>query len=137
MKTYKFQVTADWIIENLIGNDDVNLGTNEILARLTEKSDPATEWYCALQCIFGKPSKNFDGYIQKLEFDNQRLNIWCYLVENEAHYLLKARYPESWENEQTKAIERALRRHAECFSYWKNDNKVAWLSFKDIHVKQI
>ena len=138
MKVRKFHVTMDWTIVYSIINSNKVDSSKTIKEKLLTNGDPTIKWCTALQAIFGKHSNNFDGYIQKVEVNDKTIDILCYIIENDIMNLFKIKYPESWENEETKLIEASLRKYGEeYFSHWENDKKLAWLSFTHTCVKHI
>ena len=138
MKVRNFHVTMDWTIAHSIINSNKVDSSKTIKEKLLRNGDPTIKWCTALQTIFGKHSNNFDGYIQKVEVNEKTINIHCYIIENDTMNLFKVKYPESWENEETKLIEASLRKYGEeYFSHWENDKKLAWLSFTHTCVKHI
>jgi adenosine deaminase len=80
-----------------------------------DESDLLRPWYSALSNIYGLKTTNYDGYMHKATYDNSanKLNIVCYLLEDETKTQPLKVDCENWKHVQIQCIEKAVRDNIE------------------------
>jgi len=72
-------------------------------------------WLKLLENIYGTKTNNFDGYVNKVSFEDKssllKLYIDCYIIGNEKLYKLKENNPDNWQNIQNDLIINAIKNY--------------------------
>ena len=72
-------------------------------------------WLKLLENIYGTKSNNYDGYVNKVFYEEKssyiKLFIDCYIISNEKLYKLKENNPDNWEDIQNTLIINAIKKY--------------------------
>lgn len=78
------------------------------------------EWFPLLSSVYGNKTASFDGYVSGVEYLEKSLNVYCYLVEDNANIeklaSFKKRYSD-WTGYQKICILDALKIHMRILGY--------------------
>lgn len=102
MPSYKFKITL------------------QLLKPIPNPTPSYQEWFTLLANIYGTPSKSFDGYVSSVEYLENTLVIYCYLVEDndnkEKLLIPKERYKD-WNGYQKISIMDAVKIQSRLLGY--------------------
>lgn len=72
-------------------------------------------WLKLLENIYGTKTNNYDGYVNKVFFEEKssliKLYIDCYIISNEKLYKLKENNQNNWEDIQNTLIINAIKKY--------------------------
>ena len=69
-------------------------------------------WLNVFDNLYGMRTNSYDGYIKELHIYSDALELKCYLVDDPIKMeKWKTMYPDSWKEEQLKAIKAAIHSH--------------------------
>jgi hypothetical protein len=72
-------------------------------------------WLKLLENIYGTKTNNFDGYVNKVSFEEKssllKLYIDCYIISNEKLYKLQDQNPDNWQDIQNDLIINAIKNY--------------------------
>ena len=132
MPVQNFLIILDLEIEY---NSDIS---NKIAAYdlLKINDDMRSGWYSVFENIYNMKSNNYDGYIQKVYYENKKLYIEFYLMEDKLSNF-KNIYLDNWKEQQTINIINAVKNNIKKFCYYENDKIMASMVILDIELKEI
>jgi hypothetical protein len=72
-------------------------------------------WLNLLENIYGTKTNNYDGYVNKIFFEEKmsllKIYIDCYIINNEKLYKLKENNPDDWEDIQVNLITNVVKNY--------------------------
>jgi hypothetical protein len=100
---------------NSVNNTQYFIVTIDIKNDISDEDYLKEGWLKLLENIYGTKSSNYDGYVNKVFFEEKssliKLYIDCYIIGNEKLYKLKENNPDNWEDIQNTLIINAIKNY--------------------------
>ena len=100
---------------NSINNTQYFTITIDIKNDISDEDYIKEGWLKLLENIYGTKSNNYDGYVNKVFYEEKssyiKLFIDCYIISNEKLYKLKENNPDNWEDIQNTLIINAIKNY--------------------------
>ena len=100
---------------NSVNNTQYFIVTIDIKNDISDEDYLKEGWLKLLENIYGTKSSNYDGYVNKVFFEEKssliKLYIDCYIIGNEKLYKLKENNPDNWEDIQNTLIINAIKKY--------------------------
>jgi hypothetical protein len=136
MPVQNYIIIIDWEIEYNLDISNKIDAYNHIIELLKINDDMRSNWYSVFENIYNLKSNNFDGYIQKVYYENKKLYIEFYLMDDKLSNF-KNIYLDNWKEQQTINIIDAVKNHMKKFSYFEDNKLIGSILVKEIELREL